>query len=402
MSLWDIKINNIEYKFPNLIAFSGILLSIIFSFKGTQYFNREIYTILFFGLFYYIIINYKYIKLTFYQITFISIASLFAFIDLYLERGSRTTSFINIVIFGYLYYFIAPINNPTYIYQNFVYLLKILISLMVIEQVLLFFNLIDVEEIKSYIPFFSIYTSKFIEVTNLGYEAAQSIYLGPQIGSMIVAYGIVVFFPYAESDFSVWNRSIWFYLTLIIFLYIFTFTSILMLVCWFLFAFINYKKSRFRITLLAISFLLVVIYISINFFTSTVKLVYDKTQIEIYINTFTDLIINFFQQEWEYILFGLPKGLDTSYISNFHEFGFGIIMAMLGITFIAFIILSYMLILYGSLGEKYNIHRQHSIILLTLILISLSHYLVVLKTGPALLFSLIIYYYLLSVNNKNI
>ena len=144
------------------------------------------------------------------------------------------------------------------------------------------------------------------------------------------------------------------------------------------------------------------VYISIEFFLNPTNFDYGSTQFEAYWITFTDLITKFFSMDSRNILFGVDKKQDTAVISRFHELGFGIILAMLGFLFLVFIFISHLNILLGAIKNKANIHRMNSVILITILLTSCLHYLVILKTGPALLFGLIIYYYLVSVNNQKI
>lgn len=398
----NIKFDYCKNKTPKLIAIGGIFLSLLFATRDTQYFNREIILILLLLTVYSIIKNSKSIRLTLPQINFIVVIILFVLIDFFFERGSRATSYINIIIFGYIYYIIAPSRSPKNIYEDFISIIKILLCSIVIEQFFLFFRLIDGDAIKKYIPLFHIYTSKFIEVTELGGQSAQSLYLGPQIASMIVVFGIILFFPYRDTELFYSKNNYWLYLSLILFIFIFTFTSVIMLLCWLFLIFIFYKKSRNYALNLFTPILFGLVFISIKFFLNPTNFDYGSTQFEAYWITFTDLITKFFSMDSRIILFGVDKKQDTAVISRFHELGFGIILAMLGFLFLVFIFISHLNILLGAIKNKANIHRMNSVILLTILLTSCLHYLVILKTGPALLFGLIIYYYLVSVNNQKI
>lgn len=394
----SIRKDIINNKIPKLIVIFGMFASLYFALKGVQYFNREIYLLLSIVLFYRTVKNRKLIQLSFLQIIFLIFCGVFYLIDFYLERNSRTTSFINIIIFGFIYYFIEPRAAPQNVYSDFMFLIKVLIVLILIEQTALLFKLIDENFFKDLIPFFHIYTSKFFEVFYPGGQAAQSIYLGPQIGSMILLFGIILYFPYVENELLATNQIIWFYISLILFIFIFTFTSILMLIFWMFYALIFYRKSRKKLLKLALLLGPGVAYISINFFLKLLTSKYGSSQIEVYFNTFTNLFFKFFEMDWTIIMFGLSNSLETTYISETHEFGFSIIVSMLGIFFLIFIITAYLNIFFIYIKERFEIHQIQAILLISLLLVSCTHYLVILKTGPALLFAMIIYYYLLSVN----
>jgi hypothetical protein len=376
---------------PYLFSLTGIALSIFFAFYDTQYFNREILLVLAPLSFIYLIHNCKEIVFSKLQLIFYIILLIFYLIDFSLGRESRATSFTNLIIFATLFYIISPKTEFKELLLNFSFIIKILLLFIIIEQIIYLLIQINEYSLNKYIPFFWVYTSKFMEVFFPGTSAAQSLYLGPQIGSMIAAYGLIIFFPYAEDEIFVNKSKYWFIISIIINVMIFTFTSAAMLIVWLILSCIFLNKNRKKLLVVFLFITPFICYVIYKFFNK-------KSMLDLYIKLFTEHFIAWLDLDISMKLFGLPQGLDVSYISDTHELGLIIILTLLGSIFTIFFSLVIIWLLFSAFLYRLEIAYSYSVILLAVLFVSTFHYLVIFKSGPALLFSLLIYGYLLAKN----
>jgi len=334
--------------------------------------------------------------------TLFIIISIFGFIlyGILKNRGFAYSANSAPLIFGLIFfiYFKSRIIPSEIFYAGFVSrIYKILLLFMVVEFVIANYDpwiLDNVFHAGGYIVF----GSKLSIFIGFPLWGNNSLYLGPQIYSMVAVSGIMWFFPYNRSKYN-YNNIKWFYLSLLLFILGFSFTSIVMFLTWLLLTFLYFLEARKRLLNLSFPMILFSLIISIIFFSANPQAeiiqamrpeLVIKSRFDQYIFVFTEIIIAFMKLPLNYQFFGIPSvGSITDYTWSF-EFGYFIRLMKLGLLFNLFIIGLNVLALINVFIHK-NKHTQMTkvnLIILTMWHLSMIHYMPAAKTGPAQLFGL--------------
>jgi len=398
-------------KFPYLITLISIFLPIIQVLIG--YDLNRLLLLLTVSLF---LFSFRIPKLR--KNIFLIILIIFAFIiyGIIDSRGFTYSASITPLIFGLIFY--IYIKSSTKIEQNQSYInyvskiYKILLFFMVIELIIanynewILFNLFRSDVVLGYVRI----ESKLSEILGYPIMGNNSLYLGPQIYSMICVSGIMWFYPYDKRNYNKINIK-WVVMSFILLLLGFSMTSMIMFIVWIALSILLIPSSRYGLLPIFIFGVIFTIFYSNTFFEliPTGKTVINSstifdTNLQKYLYNFTEIIYAYLSLPLDYILFGIPNiSLITDYTSTF-EFGYFIRFMELGLLFNIFILGLNALVLIKILINKklFNLNSKINLIILTVWHISLIHYMPAIKTGPAQLFglhiALFIIYYL--YNNK--